>query len=433
MMNPGIAFCVFILEMLICYIFFSNIFGQKRPSWVCLLWGILFAGIGTAGNLLSHNSGVVNTVITVLVQSLFAYLCFNAKLYIGFFYSLVLAVINGTIEIFVISSYSSLLSVRFQDYNSSLLLLIMECTTCKSLYFLIVLLISRIANPDSGRKKLPLTLFFYPAACSVCLILFWHINTEPGLPIHIQLRLSVAGVLHMVATILLFITYQHQLEKESKAIHMQNEIERLQVEKSYYDILEQQNNQLMIYAHDAKNHLAAIESLTNDPQITQYISALSRQLANYSKNCHSGNKLLDVMIGKYVTTCESKGIRFDYDVKLCSLREVADMDLVAILGNLMDNAVTAAENSEEKWISLETARRNTYRILIIRNSCHQAPQLRSDGYTSTKEDPHLHGFGLKSVAQVLKKYDGDFDCSFDPESHCFTVTAMIGELCVCNP
>lgn len=426
MMNPYIAISVFILELLICYIFFSNVFKQKRSSKVCILWGLLFAGIGAAGNLLSHNSGVVNTITSTVVQCLFAWICFNAKLYISFFYSLVLVVINGTMEIFVISAFSSLLGVEFLDYNNSLILLIMECSTCKSLYFLTVLLISKIANPDSGRRKLPLNMFLYPAACSVCQILFWNINTQPGLPLEVQLRLSMASVLNMVTTILLFITYQHQLEKESKAIHIQNEVERLRMEKSYYDILEQQNRQLMIYAHDAKNHLAAMESLTDDPQITGYIGAMSRQLADYTKNCHSGNKLLDVMIGKYLTACESKGIRFDYDVKLCSLRDVADMDLVAILGNLMDNAVTAAENSEEKWISLETARRNNYRILVIRNSCDKPPQLSGDSYVSTKQNPHIHGFGLKSVAQTLQKYGGDYDCGYDPDNRSFTVTAMIG-------
>ena len=39
-----------------------------------------------------------------------------------------------------------------------------------------------------------------------------------------------------------------------------------------------------------------------------------------------------------------RNIHFEYDVKLCNLNEVEDIDLVAILGNLIDNAVSAAEN-----------------------------------------------------------------------------------------
>lgn len=427
MLNPVVAISVFSLEILICYIFFSNTFRRKRSTLFCFLCGAIGTLFAVSCNLLSQNSGVVNTITSTIVQCIFAYVCFHTKLYISFFYSLILVVIGGTAEVFVIFGFSHIMGVEFLAYNDNLMVLIMECSTSKIIYFLVTLIFSRIANPDSGMKKLPLTLFLYPVACSICLVLFWHIVTQPGLSLDIQFRLSIASVLHMVSTILLFITYQHQLEKESKAIHMQNEVERLRVEKSYYDILEQQNQKLMIYAHDAKNHLAAIQSITDDPQINQYIGSLSQQLADYTRNCHSGNKMLDVMISKYQIGCKSKGITFEYDVKLCSLSGIEDIDLVAILGNLMDNAMAAAERSAGKHIRLETAKHNAYQILTIRNSSDSAPHTDGETLISSKKNMDYHGFGLKSVAQTLRKYQGDFDWSYDPQKRQFTITAMIGE------
>ncbi|MBQ8733642.1 MAG: GHKL domain-containing protein [Anaerotignum sp.] len=427
MMNPIVAVSVFSLEILICYIFFSNIFQRKRSNLICFLCGAIAALLAASCNLLSHNSGVINTIVSTVVQCTFAYICFHTKLYISFFYSLILVVIGGTAEVFVIFTFSHIMGVEFLAYNDNLMVLIMECSTSKIIYFLVTLIFSRIANPDSGMKKLPLTLFLYPVACSICLVLFWHIVTRPGLSLDIQFRLSIASVLHMVSTILLFITYQHQLEKESKAIHMQNEVERLRVEKSYYDILEQQNQKLRIYAHDAKNHLTAIRSLTDDPQINQYIGSLSRQLADYTRICNSGNKMLDIMLHKYDLECRSKGIDFQYDVKLCNLSGIEDIDLVAILGNLMDNAMTAAARSEEKYIRLETGRHNAYQILTIRNSSDTAPQTEGDSLISSKKNKEYHGFGLKSVAQVLQKYQGDFDWNYDSATSQFAVTAMIGK------
>ncbi len=427
MMNPIVAVSVFSLEILICYIFFSNIFQRKRSNLICFLCGAIAALLAASCNLLSHNSGVINTIVSTVVQCTFAYICFHTKLYISFFYSLILVVIGGTAEVFVIFTFSHIMGVEFLAYNDNLMVLIMECSTSKIIYFLVTLIFSRIANPDSGMKKLPLTLFLYPVTCSICLVLFWHIVTRPGLSLDIQFRLSIASVLHMVSTILLFITYQHQLEKESKAIHMQNEVDRLRVEKSYYDILEQQNQKLRIYAHDAKNHLSAIQSLTDDPQINQYIGSLSRQLADYTRICNSGNKMLDIMLHKYDLECRSKGIDFQYDVKLCNLSGIEDIDLVAILGNLMDNAMTAAARSEEKYIRLETGRHNAYQILTIRNSSDTAPQTEGDSLISSKKNKEYHGFGLKSVAQVLQKYQGDFDWNYDSATSQFAVTAMIGK------
>ena len=64
-----------------------------------------------------------------------------------------------------------------------------------------------------------------------------------------------------VSTVLLGFTYQHQIEKDNEYMRVNHMLSQLQIEKNYYDILAQQNQQLMIYAHDAKNHLAAIRAL----------------------------------------------------------------------------------------------------------------------------------------------------------------------------
>lgn len=240
--------------------------------------------------------------------------------------------------------------------------------------------------------------------------------------------LAVASLILLSSTVLLFVTYQHQVEEDRESMQIKSEYARLQTEKSYYHILEQQNQQLMIYAHDAKNHLAAIKSLNTDPQISSYISKLSEQLADYTRNCHSGNKMLDVMIHKYSVDCEIRGISFDYDVKLCNLNGVEDIDLVAILGNLIDNAVTAAEKSAQKRVSLATARRNSYSIIVISNSCDTQPESNGAHLVTSKPDYKMHGFGLKSVSKALKKYQGDFEWNYDEKNRIFTVTVMIGVL-----
>ena len=103
------------------------------------------------------------------------------------------------------------------------------------------------------------------------------------------------------------------------------------------------------------------------------------------------------MLHKYIITCELRGIRFEYDIRSCNLSQLADIDLVAILGNLMDNAVSAAEQSEEKYISLSTCHRNSYSVIDLTNSCAAPPVQRGGRLLTTKADKLSHGFGMKSV------------------------------------
>jgi hypothetical protein len=45
---------------------------------------------------------------------------------------------------------------------------------------------------------------------------------------------------------------------------------------------------------------------------------------------------------------------------------------------------------------------------------------------TSKDDKKLHGFGLKSVAKTLKRYNGDFSWEYNELYHEFIVTVMIG-------
>lgn len=382
MLNPVISVIVYFAEMLISYIFFSSTTEKKYASGKFLLIGTALFGAACMANLLFKNNVVVNTATTILANCLFAGICFENKFMLSIFYTFILIAVSAVWEFTAISAVTALTKSHFFDYNNDLELFLLECPISKTLYFFTVLILSRIVTPGEYRRDLPMKLFIHPAATTICLVIFWIVCAHSGISADGQSMLSIASIILLVSTVLLFVTYQHQVEQDREAIQMKSEFERLQTEKAYYDILEQQNQQLMMYAHDAKNHLAAIRTLNDDPQIGAYVSQLATQLAEYTHNCHSGSKMLDVMIHKFNVDCSMRGVQFDYDVKLCNLSKVDDMDLVTILGNLIDNAVTAAENSREKKVFLATAFRNSYSVIIVKNSCDTQPKTKGTRYSA---------------------------------------------------
>ena len=343
------------------------------------------------------------------------------------FYSFVLIVINAALEAVIISLSTYVTGTAFLDYNNNLLLFLFEAISSKGVYFLIVLVFIKMVGAKKNASKVPAYFLIYPLASTFCLFVFWHICAQPWCSSQIQLLMAITGGGLFLSSVLLFITYSQQVEKESEAMQMRSELTRLQTEQSYYQILDQQNQQLMIYAHDAKKHLAAIQALNEDPRISNYVEELSMQLNEHTKNCHSGNKLLDVMLNKYTIDCKMRGIRFEYDVKVCNLVQLEDIDLVAILGNLLDNAVTAAEKSKEKTISISTVRRNSYSVIILTNSCDTPPRCSGNRLISTKSDPGSHGFGIRSVEKAIRKYLGDYEWEYNTEKQLFTITVMLME------
>ena len=63
---------------------------------------------------------------------------------------------------------------------------------------------------------------------------------------------------------------------------------------------------------------------------------------------------------------------------------------------------------------------------MITNSCDIQPEFNSSGeLKTTKENSKLHGFGIKSVKNALKKYNGDLSLEYERESGEFIATVML--------
>ena len=425
MLNPLFSLCVYLIEMVISYIFFSSLSRPKRNSLRIILVGSLLFSCASGVNIIFRNNGLINGLTTLLINAVFSRSCFDCPLQKSFFYTAILAVLNAALEVAIISASSYIAGDSFLGYNSNFLLLIFQAITIKTLYFLIILVLIKTIHSGDTSNAIPLEFLAFPTLTTVCQFISWYICARLDTRYEVQFLLSISSCCLFVATVLLFFAYSHQVKKERQTIQIQNELDRLQTEQSYYQILDQQNQQLMIYAHDAKKHLAAIQALNEDPEIGSYVTKLSEQLKDYSRSRNSGNKLLDVMLHKYEIDCKMRGISFEYDVKVCNLSQLEDIDLVAILGNLLDNAITASEQSTEKYISLSTVYRNRYSVIIVNNSCDTPPKQSGNHLISTKAGTGLHGFGLKSVAKAIQKYDGDYEWDYDADKHLFTFTVMV--------
>lgn len=425
-MAGNIAICAtYFAEMLIAYIFFSQIGEKKYNIWRCCLIGTAVFEVGALSDIIFSNTIWLNALMFIIINFFFAFFCFNIKITKILFYSIILDIFSTALEFAAIFLISTLTNTEVTEYVDNLTFFIIDVSISKILYFITCLILSALVKKDKSSVKIPVALYFYPIVITFALILFWSICADYELCNAHQILLSVISALMFLSTVILFIVYQNSVAKENQYLIIEQEIEKINIDKKFYDILEQQNNELMIYAHDTKNHLNAIKALNDNEQIDEYLTKMTNELKAHSSTCHSGNHTLDVIINKYVTECEIKNISFDFDLRLSNLKIADDYDLVTILGNVLDNAVEAAYSSESKKISLRTNKVNTYDSIIITNSCDTPPQSVNRELKTTKKDKKSHGLGLKSVMKVLKKYKGDLEWEYNSEDKQFTTTIIL--------
>lgn len=425
MLNNFAICATYFIEMLIAYIFFSQIGEKKYNLWICCLIGTGIFEIGAIGDVVFSNTIWLNALMFIVINFLFAYICFDIKYTKILLYSIVLDIFSTALEFAAIFLISTLTDTEVTEYVGNLTFFILDVSVSKILYFITCLILSALVKKEKRNVKIPVILYFYPIVITFALILFWSICTNYNLSDIHQLLLSTVSLAMFFSTVILFIVYQDNVAKENQYLIIEQEIEKTNIDKKFYDILEQQNNELMIYAHDTKNHLNAIKALNTNEQIDKYLTQMTNELKAHSSTCHSGNHTLDVIVNKYVTECEIKNINFDFDLRLSNLKIADDYDLVAILGNILDNAVESAYKSQNKNISLRTGKVNTYDSIMITNSCDISPQSVNGELKTSKSDKKSHGLGIKSVKKVLRKYKGDLEWDYDCENKQFSTTIIL--------
>ncbi len=424
MVYTGILLIVYIVEMLTAFVFFSQAGVKKYKSICCCLIGLALFITALLVNIIGGNIVWLNMLYFTLMNITFGCLCFKINWKKIIVYSIILVTISMIWEYAIEFILSVITETAIRSYLEDNVILILLASSSKGLYFISTLILSKFVIKEK-QVKIPFSLYIYPFSILISVLIFWYVCAYCGINKTGQIAVATISLILLLPTIITFITYQRNTEKENELFLLKNEMNKIEIEKNYYDILEQQNQDLMIYAHDAKKHLTAIKNLNDNPKIDEYINIMAQNLETYSQVGHSGNQALDVILNKYLTECRIKKIKLFLDIRLKNFDYVTDYDLVTILGNLLDNALESAEKSEKREISLSTDYRNTYDILIVSNSCDTTPKSLNNTLLTTKNDKNIHGIGIKSVIKALKKYNGDYDWRYDSLNKTFTSIIML--------
>ena len=153
-------------------------------------------------------------------------------------------------------------------------------------------------------------------------------------------------------------------------------------------------------------------------EIKKYIDSLVEAPKFQRKVIYSDNIALNSVLQKYLQYCEDNKINFQIDIGNKSIDFLNYDEVSALFGNLVENAAEAASKVEPenlRFIDLSVIyRRDEHRTIItVQNSCCVKPLYDEYGVSITsKWDKDSHGYGTKSIAKIVKKYNGKIRKSY---------------------
>lgn len=184
--------------------------------------------------------------------------------------------------------------------------------------------------------------------------------------------------------------------------------QRLETEKRQYVAFQNAVDYINIKCHDLKKELRAMgEQGSVDPSAFQ---ELVDQIAVYESFIRTGNQTLDSLLTDKNLYCLQKNIGLSCIVDASGLEAMDRRDLYCLFENLLENAmayVKSIPEKEDRWIRLAVRRQGGMTVIHTENCLRRELELEDGLPVTTKDDRINHGFGLKSVRRIARKYGGD--------------------------
>lgn len=413
-------------EWLIAYSYAKSIY-KRKSNFFMIITILLYAVLMLIYKYITSIE-FLNVLFTLICNIMCFYIGFHSTFKSSFFHGFILSITQFVSEVVAIYIISFISGSSNDSYTENSIIYMTDVIISKILYFAISRFLLKYSNRENSTKSwgrwfslsiLPLSSLFIIIVIRLLTNGQTFSFKESALCI-----LSISALL--ISNIVVYLIYEKAEKSNQKLIELELINQKNDIDMRYLNLLERKNEQMQIMTHDYKNNVMTIAEMTDSPEIKEYINNMVGEIKEYSQIAKTKNRLLDVIINKYIQICSDKGITFETDIMTDNLSFINSYDISSLFNNILDNAVEAAEKSKNKLISLSISTSlNSYHKIMVTNSCDAEPETKNGILVTTKSDKTIHGLGTKSISKIASNYDGEMQWEFDHDEHLFKLTIII--------
>lgn len=168
------------------------------------------------------------------------------------------------------------------------------------------------------------------------------------------------------------------------------------------------------FRHDMRHHLVTIAEYakTGDTSaILSYIKEYDAEISETAVKQYSVNGGVNIILSAYAGRIRESGIDFSVRCNVPKELKVRETDLIALLGNLIENALHGCQESgkENKSIKIYIRMQNSRLMILCNNTCPSHLKL-SNGLPVGKS------IGISSMLSVCQKYGGNLEYKIEEEN-----------------
>ncbi|MCR5785454.1 MAG: ATP-binding protein, partial [Eubacterium sp.] len=247
---------------------------------------------------------------------------------------------------------------------------------------------------------------------------------------HIMKEFSI--VICVMCVLVMYILVKNTVVvKQNEMFRCENDVYRkyIQLQKKYVSRIVKNSNQLRKFKHDYRSHMLVLQNYYTEGEYKSMGLYLERILGNSgleTKGIYTGNMVADVIVNEYRVLAEERGVEYSWKGVIPKILVISDYELCVLLSNIIKNALEAAikVKKQRKFINIQMVTFGKHIEITIENSSIGQLKVGSDGMLKTTKDDHdNHGQGYVSIKEIVNRYEGKLNHSF--ESGCFRLEIII--------
>lgn len=325
-------------------------------------------------------------------------------------------------SIIVIASLARLNDALAQYFvEGTLSHIILYCSTFVVVYLLIYSTIGRRMRKVDG-SEIPASnaIMLTLVVCILTPIFYFESEWVAHYNLFYYTLLNIGEIIYYVSMLIIQIVMLGSVKERTEF----NMLQKLWLEEQkQYKLVKENIDAINIKCHDLKHQ---IRHLRETQQVDEkYLDELEKSISIYNSAVRTGNETLDVILTDKRLHCTTNGIQFTCIAEGAKMDFMEAMDIFSLFGNALDNAIEYTEKlvPEKRFIHLSVRATNQLLLIHIENPFEGQLVLQDGIPVTTKSDKDYHGYGMRSMKYIIRKYGGDL--SITTEDMLFQLNIMI--------
>lgn len=251
-------------------------------------------------------------------------------------------------------------------------------------------------------------------------VAFW-----PGTHIFSMFNIVRTVLLFLMSGVIQYMVFQLYLHR-GKERRYQVEKELLETNerliRRQLELMHESEEESARIRHDVRHHCLLIEEHIRNGEngkLLGYVKQYREYIESTEVDCICSNETINNILSVYSRWAKEKGIQVTMYVKAAGEMAIRDIDLVAVIANIFENAIHGCLESgqQNQKIYISVMRKGKKIVVQCSNTCLESIKLKNGMPGNGK------GTGIYSVMKVVSYYNGEAE--FDIKDGMFIVKILL--------